>query len=145
MESETIQIPLQPRNNQRSNNLSNSSIGVRLIRAARARQIYGRYVEMENSEPETTVELLSKIGDVVGLATREHTFQSGMELHGCRMFPSKVAVRIIQVDDASHWTGEVVGERLGACMGLIIRWNRSLLRIVGRTPNISNSQGQKDS
>ena len=85
-----------------------------MLRAVRARQIRERSVGMDNFEPGKTIELLSKIGNVVGLATMEHAFESGMELHGSRLFPSKMAVRIIRVDDALHWIGEIVGERLGS-------------------------------
>ena len=116
-----------------------------MLRAARARQIHERSVGMDNFEPRRTIELLSEIGNVVGLATMEHAFESGMELHGSRLFPSEVAVRIIRVDDALHWIGEVVGERLGSCMGLIIRWNRSLLRVLATTPNFSNAHGEDES
>lgn len=54
-------------------------------------------------------------------------------------------MRIIRVNDALHWTGEVVGERLGSCMGLIIHWNRSLLRVLATTPNLSNAHGSHNS
>ena len=142
MERGTSQIPLEPPNIHRSNILPNSSVGARLIRAARARQIQERSVGTGDFEAGRTVELLSKIGIVVGLAKMEHAFKSGMVLHGCRMFPSEVAVHIIWVDNALHWTGEVVGERLGSCMDLIIRWNRSLLRNLATTPNFPNAHGE---
>ena len=104
MESGTSQIPLEPPNIHRSNILPNSSVGAQLIRAARARQIQERSVGIGDFEAGRTVELLSKIGIVVDLAKKEHAFESGMVLHGCRMFPSEVAMRIIWVDDALHWT-----------------------------------------
>jgi hypothetical protein len=52
------------------------------------RQIQERLVGMGNFEPGRTIELLSKIGIVVDLARREHAFESGIVLHGCRIFPS---------------------------------------------------------
>ena len=76
------------------------------------------------------------------MGTTELALGSGTELHGLKLFPSEVAVRIIRVDDASHWTGEVVGERLGLCMGLVIRWNRSSLRVVPIVPNILNASSE---
>ena len=66
---------------------------------------------------------------------------SDMELNGLKLFPSKVAVRITRVDDTLHWTGEVVGERLGMCIGLIIRWQQSLMRVVAVEPTSTNAHG----
>ena len=113
-----------------------------MVRAARARQIHARSVQVITSKRRQTVELLSAIGDVVGMATTELALGSGMELHGLKLFPYEVAVHITRVDDASHWTGEVIGERLGLCMDLIIRWNRSFLRVVAIEPNILNALGE---
>ena len=48
------------------------------------------------------VELHSKRKDVVGLATKEHAYTGGMELNESKLFPFKVVVRIIKVDDVSH-------------------------------------------
>ena len=67
------------------------------------------------------MELLLKIGEVIGLSITDPTSQSGMALDGVKLFSSEVAVYITRVDDISHWTGEVVGEKLGLCMGLTIR------------------------
>ena len=66
---------------------------------------------------------------------------SGMELNGLKLFLSEVAVRITRVDDTLHWTGEVVGERLGMCIGLIIRWQKSSMRIVAVEPTSTNVHG----
>ena len=85
--------------------------------------------------------MLSESGDVVGLATKEDAFVSGMELNGLKLFPSEVAVRITRVDDALHWTGEVMGERLGMCVGLIIRWQLSSTRVVAVEPTSTNAHG----
>ena len=35
-----------------------------------------------------------------------------------------------------------MGERLGSCMDLIIRWNRSLLRDLATTPTFPNAHGE---
>ena len=77
----------------------------------------------------------------MGLATKEDAFVSGMELNGLKLFPSEVAVRITRVDDALHWTGEVMGERLGMCVGLIIRWQLSSTRVVAVEPTSTNAHG----
>ena len=49
-------------------------MGARMLPAARARQIHERSVGMDNFGPDRTIELFSKIGDVVGLATMKHAF-----------------------------------------------------------------------
>ena len=57
------------------------------------------------------------------MATTELAFESGIKLHGLKLFPYEVAVRITWIHDASHWTGVMVGECLGLCMDLVIHWN----------------------
>lgn len=76
------------------------------------------------------------------MATTELELGSGIELHGLKLFPYEVAVHITQIDDALHWTGEVVGERIGLCIGLIICWNRSLVRVVAIKSNIPNASDE---
>ena len=141
MERCTSRTPLIPPNTQIENIFSNSSMGARLVQVARARHFQNVSTSVNASELERTVELLSESGDVVGLATKEDTFMSGMELNGLKLFPSEVAVRITRVDDTLHWTGEVVGERLGMCIGLIIRWQQSLMRVVAVEPTSTNAHG----
>ena len=116
----TSQTPLIPPNTHIENILSNSSMGARLVQVAHARHFQNRSTWINASELGRTVELLLESGDVVGLAIREDTFVSGMELNGLKLFLSGVAVRITRIDDTLHWTGEVVGERLGMYIGLII-------------------------
>ena len=36
-------------------------------------------------------------------------------------------MRVSYVVDEMVWTGKLVGERLGQCLGLFIRWKKSLL------------------
>ena len=48
------------------------------------------------------MELLLEIGEVVGLGITDPTLQSGMALHGVKLFPLEVAVCITRVDDISH-------------------------------------------
>lgn len=121
----------------------NSSIGSRLLRAARARQLHDGLVEICISQQNSRVELLSDTGAVVGMAIMDNAFKSGMELNGMRLFPSEVAVRVTHVDDELHWTGDVVGERLGLSRGLTIRWDRSLVRVVALDSNIPNAQSEE--
>jgi hypothetical protein len=42
------------------------------------------------------------------------------------------------------WTGEILGERLGQCAGLVIRWRRAVVRNVegGRSSTVESSEGQ---
>jgi hypothetical protein len=42
------------------------------------------------------------------------------------------------------WTGEILGERLGQCAGLVIRWRRAAVRNVegGRSSAVESSEGQ---
>ena len=80
----------------------NSSIGSRLLRAARARQLHDGLVEICISQQNSRVELLSDTGAVVGMAIMDNAFKSGMELNGMRLFPSEVAVRVTHVDDELH-------------------------------------------
>ena len=68
-------------------------------------------------------------------------FESGIELHGIKLFPLELAVHITQVDDMSHWTREVVGEKLGLCMDMTIHWNRCLVRDVPANPILPTAQG----
>ena len=85
IESGTSQPSSVPTNSTRNNILSNGTIGARLVRAARARQIHARFVQVISSKRRETVELLSAIGDVVGMATTELALGSGMELHGLKI------------------------------------------------------------
>ena len=107
----------------RENIASDASVGAQLLRAARAGQLQEGSNRFNTCHLRKTVELLSQGGEVASMAYMDHTFGSGMELHGIKLFPSEVAVHIIRVDDMSHWTGEVVGEKLGLCMDMTIRWN----------------------
>lgn len=77
-----------------------------------------------------TVQLLSREGVVVGVGTIESGFKTGMVLHDRKLFPSEAAVRVSSVVDATAWTSETYHERLGSCMGLVIRWKWSLLRTI---------------
>lgn len=142
MDSSNFQIPLVHQNTQyRSDVINpNGSVGARLIRAARARRTGDGITQVISSQLGRTFELLSERREVVGLATREYTFETGAQLHGSKLFPSEVAVRITRVDDALHWTGEIVGERLGMCVGLIIRWHKSYLRAIAMEPTIQNGE-----
>jgi hypothetical protein len=45
-----------------------------------------------------------------------------MELNVVKLCPFEVAVQVVRVLEESLWTGEIVGERLGQCVGFVIRW-----------------------
>ena len=125
-----------------SNNVLNTSLGAQLVKAVHARQLQQGPNRCSPSDLRRNVELLLEIGEVIGLGITDPTIQSGMALHGVKLFPSEVAVYITQVHDISHWTGEVVGEKLGLCMGLTIHWNRSHIRYVAANDTIPNAEGE---
>ena len=54
----------------------------------------------------------------------------GMKLNVVKMCPSEVAVRVVEVSDGIVWTGKIVGEWLGQCIGLVIRWKKALLQSI---------------
>jgi hypothetical protein len=63
-----------------------------------------------------------------------------MELNAMKLCPFEVAVQVVQVLDESMWTGEIVGEWLGQCVGFVIRWRRADVRsISGGTFSIAES------
>lgn len=78
----------------------------------------------------TVVQLLSPEGVVVGTGAIESGFKTGTVLVERKLFPFEAAVRVISVVDGTFWTGETYNEHLGSCMGLVIRWKKSLLRTV---------------
>jgi hypothetical protein len=77
-----------------------------------------------------TVELLGPGGNVVGIGVLQDNIKCGMELNAVKLCPFEVAVQVVQVLEESVWTGEIVGERLGQCVGLVIRWRRADVRSV---------------
>src|SRR5450759_2522824 len=109
------------------------SVGERIIRRSRislfqdARESIQRSTEVRGTG---TVELLGPGGIVVGTGVLQHNIQCGMELNAVKLCPFEVAVRVVQVLEESVWTGEIVGERLGQCVGMVIRWRRADVRRV---------------
>jgi hypothetical protein len=124
-----------------------TNIGARIVRAARVRlfDTTTRTNIVENSQRSQSsyVNLLSLEGNIVGVGILQHSIHVGMTLNYIKLFPSEVAVRVIEVSDASYWTGEVIGERLGMCLGLTIRWQQNLVRIMTtpphQTPDLGNN------
>jgi hypothetical protein len=87
-----------------------------------------------------TVELLGPGGNVVGTGVLQDNIKCGMELNVVKLCPFEVAVQVVQVLDESVWTGEIVGEQLGQCVGFIIRWRRADIRsISGGTSIVAES------
>jgi hypothetical protein len=87
-----------------------------------------------------TVELLGPGGNVVGTGVLQENIKCGMELNAVKLYPFEVAVQVVQVLDESVWTGEIVGERLGQCVGFVIRWRRADVRSVsGGTSSVAES------
>jgi hypothetical protein len=133
-------------------NLNAASIAVgsvedRIVRANRTRLFQDPSESTHRStqlRERGTVELLGSRENVVGTGVIDENIKCGMELNAVKLRPSKVAVWVVEVRDGSVWTGEIVEERLGQCVGLIIRWKRSLLRnLEGRRVSLGeSSEGQ---
>jgi hypothetical protein len=87
-----------------------------------------------------TVELLGMGDNVVGTGVLQDNIKYGMELNVVKLCPFEVAVQVVQVLDESVWTGEIVGEWLGQCIGFVIRWRRADVRSVsGGTSSVASS------
>jgi len=71
------------------------------------------------------VELVSEEGVVVATGVVDDNIVCGMELHHVKLWPNEVAVHVLNVVDGTIWTREFIGEHLGQCMGLVIRWKKS--------------------
>jgi hypothetical protein len=42
-----------------------------------------------------------------------------------KLCPFEMAVQVVRILEESVWTREIVGERLGQCVGFVIRWRRT--------------------
>jgi hypothetical protein len=107
------------------------SVGHRIMRANRIRLFQDLSESTHRStqlRERGTVELLGLGENVVGTGMINENIKYRMELNAVKLCPSEVAVRVVEVRDGSVWTGKIVGERLGQCVGLVIRWKGSLLR-----------------
>ena len=57
-----------------------------------------------------------------------------------KLCPFEVAVQVVRVLEESVWTGKIVGEQLGQCIGFDIRWRRAVVRSVsGGTSSVGES------
>jgi hypothetical protein len=110
-----------------------ASVGERIIRGSCIR-LFQDPTESTHRSTEvreiSTMELLGSEGNVVGTGVIDGNIKCGMELNVVKLCPSEMAVQVVEVSDGSVWTGKIVGERLGQCIGLVIRWKRALLQIV---------------
>jgi hypothetical protein len=87
-----------------------------------------------------TVELLGPGGNVVGSGVLQDNIKCGMELNAVKLCPFQVALQVGQVLDESVWTGEIVGEWLGQCVGFVICWRRAdVLSVLGGTSSVAES------
>jgi hypothetical protein len=71
------------------------------------------------------VELLKPGGNVVGTGVLQENIKCKIKLNAVKLCPFEVAVQVVRALEESVWTGEIVGERLGQCVGLVIRWKRA--------------------
>jgi hypothetical protein len=118
-------------------------VGERIVRGSRirlfqdARESIQRSTEVRGTG---TVELLGPGGNVVGTGVLQDNIKCGMELNAVKLCPFEVAVQVVRVLEESVWTGEIVGERLGQCIGLVIRWRTADVRSVpGGTSTVAES------
>lgn len=90
------------------------------------------------------MQLISESGAIVAIASVDEGITCGMELYHIKLWPYEVAVRVLHVLDGSIWTGELVGERLSQCVGLLIRWKKSRVRTTreGRSTTSELGGGQ---
>ena len=96
-------------------------MGRRLVRS-RGTEFDRQTFEQRNfNRPDGVLELLIEDDVLVGQGFVDQTYQPGMELHYLKLIPDEVAVCVTEVFQGSLWVGEVVGERLEQCVGLVIR------------------------
>jgi hypothetical protein len=119
------------------------SVGERVVRGSRIKLFHdGRESMQRSTEVPGTgeVELLGPGGNVVGTGVLQENIKYGMELNAVKLCPFEVAIQVVQVLDEFVWTGEIVGERLGQCVGFVIRWRRADVRTIsGGTSTVAES------
>jgi hypothetical protein len=87
-----------------------------------------------------TVELLGSGGNVVGSGVLQDNIKCMIELNAVKLCPFEVAVQVVRVLEESVWTGKIVGERLGQCVGFVIRWRRADVgSVLGETSSVAES------
>ena len=86
------------------------------------------------------MELLGPRGNVVGTEILQENIKCRMELNAVKLCPFEVVVQVVRVIEKSMWIGEIVGERLGQCIGFVICWRRADVRSVsGGTSSVGES------
>ena len=71
------------------------------------------------------MELLKTGDNVVGTGVLQDNIKCGMELNAVKLYPFEVAVQVVRVLEESMKTWEIVGKRLGQCVGFVIHWRRA--------------------
>jgi hypothetical protein len=107
-------------------------VGERVVRGSCIRLFHDGRESMQRSMEVPgmgTVELLGPGGTVVGMGVLQENIKCGMELNAVKLCPFEVAVQVVQVLDESVWTGEIVGERLGQCVGFVIRGGEPMYEV----------------
>jgi hypothetical protein len=119
------------------------SVGERVVRGSRIKlfQDARESIQRSTEVPGTgTVELIGPGDNVVGMGVLQDNIKCGMELNAVKLCLFEVVVQVVQVLDESVWTGEIVGERLGQCVGFVIRWRRADVRSEsGGTSSVAES------
>jgi hypothetical protein len=109
------------------------SVGERIVRGSHIRLFQDARESIQRSTKvwgTGIVELLGSGGNVVGTGVLQDNIKYGMELNAVKLCLFEVAVQVVRVLEESVWTWEIVGERLGQCIGFVIRWRRADVRSV---------------
>jgi hypothetical protein len=124
------------------------SVGERVVQGTHirlfqdARESIQRSTEVRGTG---TLEFLGPGGNVVGTGVLQDNIKCGMELNAVKLCPFEVAIQVVQVLHESVWTGEIVGERLGQCVGFVIRWRRADVRSVSEgTSSVAESDARQN-
>jgi hypothetical protein len=116
------------------------SFGEQIVRGSRIRLFQDARESIQRSTEVRgmgTMELLGSGGNVVGSGVLQDNIKCRIELNAVKLCPFEVAVQVVRVLEESVWTGKIVGERLGQCVGFVIRWRRADVRSVsGETSSV---------
>jgi hypothetical protein len=125
-----------------------TNVGERVLRGSHIRLFDDGRESMQRSTEVPgmgEVELLGPGGNVVRTGVLQENIKCGLELNAMKLYPFEVAVQVVRVLEESVWTREIVGERLGQCVGFVIRWKRADVRsVLGGTSSVVESGAGKN-
>ena len=125
------------------------SVGEQIIRRNRINLFQDARESIQRSTKvrgRATLELLGLGGNVVGTEALQDNIKYGMELNTVKLCLFEVAVQVVQVLEESVWTGEILGEWLGQCVGFVLCWRRVDVQSVStETSNVGESDANRTS